>query len=290
MEKTGYHGSQPEWRGRGFNPGVLRLVGVELEHEARDAATMQRILNEFEPSLGDDAKHFIAEVDGSIDRIKGTEFISAPLGVIRVMSQSSPIRKLMAHLKKYDPPPQRDKAGLHVNLNRAAYTNPQAAAWVFNAMPPLSKLVAGRGDGFTGGVGAARAYSGTRRIKSPFTDKYFPAAIRGSRIEVRIYKSPDNEEELDRRITHALSLAEWTNKWPNVAIKADANKDPEQAHKSLVEGYLDWLSRRKTAASVALFSFIDKNSKDLLKLSPAYKKDWTYVRGEKSAVYSYNWA
>jgi hypothetical protein len=282
VEKTGYHGSQPEWRRRAFNPGVLRLVGVELEHEARDAATMQRILAEFEPSLGDDAKHFIAEVDGSIDRVRGTEFISAPLGIIRAMSPDSPIRKLLAHLNKYDPPPQRDRAGLHVNLNRAAYANPHAAAWVFNAMPTLNKLVAGRNDGFTGPYGD-RAYSGFRRIASPFTDKYHPAAIRGIRIEARIYKSPNNEEELERRITHAVTLAEWTNKSPHTVTRADNTKDPDAAHKSLVEGYVDWLSTRKAAASRELFKFISRCEK-LTALTPTYKKEWIAIRGERQSA------
>ncbi len=275
MRLNGYHTTSTPWRSSNWDPKEGRIVGIELEHESRGPEIMREILVGVDavlPSQDD----FIAETDGSLRRDgSAAEFISRPFSYKDVLKSASPPRKLLNYLRSFSPGSQRENVGLHVSVNGRAYDNPRALQWFFNAGYTLSTIVGRRVNGFG-------EYTGGLRYGQNIS-KYYPAVHhpRSGRVEVRLFRSPDTEEQLQHSIVYALSGAEWADKNDSLIQKLDKEEDYSVVDKQLKEGYLNYLSSRRGSMKRELFDFLNssKNPRNL----PYFAKNWQMVRQKKKA-------
>lgn len=276
MLKGAYHEHVPVWRRRDYDPGAVKLAGIELEHEAKDVATMRRILAGADAALGEQVNDFVAEVDGSIDRHAGTEFISKPYVPRTLLAEGGPVRKMLRYLLTFEPHPQRDNVGLHVSLNAKAYRDPDAIAWFFGQVPRLCTTVAGRTKGFTKDAAPWRPAD---RLGVYRYGKYSAAWVdRGRRIEVRVHKSPDTDSQLHSRMLFTLTAAEWADN--NAKLLREMDKEPTYTDfsKKLTEGYLNWLQEGKSVGTKKLVAELAPQAEYLLGATDGWKRNFEQAR------------
>jgi hypothetical protein len=276
MLKGAYHEHVPAWRRRDYDPGAVKIAGIELEHEAKDVATMQRILAGADAALGEEVNDFVAEVDGSIDRLAGTEFISKPFPFRTLLAETGPVRKMLRYLLTFEPKPQRDNVGLHVSLNARAYRDPDAIAWFFGQVPRLCTTIAGRAKGFTKDAAPWRPAD---RLGVYRYGKYSAAWVdRGRRIEVRIHKSPDTDSQLHSRMLFTLTAAQYADENAPMIRNMDKEATYADFSKTLTEGYLRWLEGGKSVGKKKLLNELAPQAEFLLGATDDWKKKYEQAR------------
>jgi hypothetical protein len=263
LEFNSYHGtdnSKATWRDGGNFTGRVsfgkeKLCGIELETEHPNIARrdlLARVDVEVNQE-GNSPYYFIAESDGSLNYYYGTEFISNPIPYRVILSEDSVARKLVRVLSSVVSLGPSDTVGLHVNLNADAYTKEQVKAicWFFNISRQLGTAVGGRSDGF-----------GRYHIHHMdlIPQNKYSAAWRswtGTRIEVRLNRSPITEDVLERRLLYVISGADFAaEKCKYLRTLNDTVNSLEEIRTALYNSYVTWLKDQNDPMCNELCSWI----------------------------------
>lgn len=151
MQVQGRHTSMPSWRAHGVRKKG-DLVGVELEvFHAEGNSVAADSLDKVD--FGKYPRP-IAEIDGSLCRVRGVELVLPPLPTQEVISDNGYLAKMITALKgagvTNGERPSGTGYGLHLNFNVADWTPNERAVvqYALNAMNRVGRNVARRDSGF----------------------------------------------------------------------------------------------------------------------------------------------
>lgn len=202
-----YHGASVPWRGPYKKDyGVDNLVGIEFEHEiAVGKGSRDKVVDYVEKNINTPTNLWVAERDGSIDAVRGVEFISNPMSYPYTLRGGGIFNKLCDYLHEVGEDRSKPHVGMHVNINIKKWQPDQRARAVhfFRTNGVIGRAVGGRD------VGYAR-YSDPKApllSEGEYRDIKLNAAWLppgGPRLEVRLNRSSTVWKEAAMRTSYVL--------------------------------------------------------------------------------------
>ncbi len=213
-----YHGNEEvPWR-RNFDYGAKKkLVGIEFEHEFSshdprgNANVRNDIVGDVETNVNSQRYSWLAERDGSLNEVRGIEFVSNPMTYSYVFRKDGIFHKLVDTLEKHGTDYDNPNVGLHVNLNMSWLSKEkQRQVLHFLNQCRIGKEIGGR-DSHYGRIGVEyMTYDNLRTgiEGGKMTAAWIPGGYcedKSTRMEVRSARSSTNWAAAARRVLYPIS-------------------------------------------------------------------------------------